>query len=86
VEGFKKLRFASPQEMADNASGIEPGKMPPFGKQLFPLIDFCFIDSELKDHREIGFNAADFECSVIMDTLDYLKTVKHDGIFACSKE
>jgi len=86
VPGMRSFRFATPEEMDQKARGIQPGKMPPFGRPLFPDIDFTFIDKALLDHKRIGFNAADFEKSILMDTDDYLKIVTHDGIFACSVE
>lgn len=86
VPGTRNFRFATPEEMDQKARGMQPGKMPPFGRPLFPEIDFTFIDQALLGHERIGFNAADFEKSIIMDTSDYLKIVRYDGIFACSIE
>jgi prolyl-tRNA editing enzyme YbaK/EbsC (Cys-tRNA(Pro) deacylase) len=86
VENFRSFRFATPEEMAEHARSIQPGKMPPFGRPLFPKIDLTFIDEGLLGHKRIGFNAADFEQSIIMDTDEYLKLVTHDGIFAFSTE
>jgi len=86
VPGMRSFRFATPEEMEQKARGMQPGKMPPFGRPIFPDIDFTFIDQALLDHKRIGFNAADFEKSILMDAADYLKIVTHDGIFACSTE
>jgi prolyl-tRNA editing enzyme YbaK/EbsC (Cys-tRNA(Pro) deacylase) len=86
IPDVKNFRFANPDEMAAKARGIQPGKMPPFGRPLFPDVNFTFIDTGLLAHKRIGFNAADFESSIIMDMDDYLKIVTHDGIFACSDE
>ena len=84
VPGFRSFRFATPEEMEQKARGIQPGKTPPFGQPIFPDIDLTFIDEALKEHDRIGFNAADFEKSIIMNTKDYLKMVTSDGIFPCS--
>lgn len=86
VPGMRSFRFATPEEMDQKARGMQPGKMPPFGRPIFPDIDFTFIDQALLDHKRIGFNAADFEKSIIMDADDYLKIVTHDGVFPCSTE
>jgi len=84
VPGMRSFRFATPEEMHTHARGMEPGRMPPFGRPLFPGVDFTFIDAALADHPRIGFNAADFKSSIIMDCDDYLTMVTHDGIFVCS--
>ena len=86
VPGMRSFRFATPEEMEQKARGLQPGKMPPFGRPIFPDINFTFIDQALLNHKRIGFNAADFERSILMDTDDYLKIVIHDGIFPCSAE
>ena len=86
LPGFRSFRFATPDEMADKARGMQPGKMPPFGRPFFPDIELTFIDKALLDHPRIGFNAADFERSIIMDTADYLKLVVSDGTFVCSTD
>lgn len=86
VPGFRSFRFATPEEMEQKARGMQPGKMPPFGRPIFPDIELTFIDEAIKEHDRIGFNAADFEKSIIMDTVDYLKVVTNDGVFPCSVE
>ena len=86
VAGFRSFRFATPEEMDQKARGMQPGKMPPFGRPVFPDIDLTFIDEALKEHDKIGFNAANFEKSIIMDTDDYFKIVTSDGVFPCSAE
>lgn len=86
VPGFRSFRFASPEEMEQKARGMQPGKMPPFGRPLFPDITYTFIDKSLETNDKIGFNAADFESSFIMSTEEYLKLVEHDSIFMCSSE
>ena len=86
VPGMHSFRFATPEEMAQKARGMQPGKMPPFGRPIFPDVAFTFIDQALLDHKRVGFNAAHFERSIIIDTEEYLRLVTHDGIFACSVE
>lgn len=86
VPGFRSFRFASPEEMEQKARGMQPGKMPPFGRPVFPDITYTFIDESLTVHDKIGFNAADFESSFIMLTEEYLRLVEHDGVFVCSTE
>ncbi|HKX72648.1 MAG TPA: YbaK/EbsC family protein [Candidatus Saccharimonadales bacterium] len=86
VPGCRGFRFATPEEMEHQARGMQPGKMPPFGRPIFPGVAFTFIDESLVHHARIGFNAADFEKSILLDTSDYLRIVTSDGTFACSVE
>lgn len=86
VPGMRSFRFATSEEMERVARGIQPGKMPPFGKPIFPDVTYTFVDKALLDHDKIGFNAAHFEKSIIMPTKDLLDIVSHDGVFACSDE
>jgi prolyl-tRNA editing enzyme YbaK/EbsC (Cys-tRNA(Pro) deacylase) len=84
IEGLRDFRFATAEEMARVARGLQPGKMPPFGRPHFPDIVYTFIDETLLKYPRIGFSAADFEQSIIMDSTEYSNIVIHDGIFACS--
>jgi prolyl-tRNA editing enzyme YbaK/EbsC (Cys-tRNA(Pro) deacylase) len=86
VAGFRSFRFATPEEMEQKARGMQPGMMPPFGRPIFPDIDLTFIDQSLLDHKRIGFNAAHFAESILVNTGDYLKIVTSDGTFPCSTE
>lgn len=86
IVGFRGFRFASPEEMDRTARGMQPGKMPPFGRPLFPDVTYTFIDKALLDHEKVGFNAADFEKSYIVLTKDYMTFVAKDGVFSCSTE
>lgn len=86
VPGFCSFRFATSEEMEQKARGMQPGKMPPFGRPIFPDIEFTFIDKALLEHKRIGFNASDFEKSIIMDTADYTKLITSDGTFTCSMQ
>ena len=84
VVGARDFRFASSEEMEHVARGMQPGKMPPFGRPIFPDVQYTFIDKALLDQQKIGFNAADFEHSIIMPTEEYIKITPHDGVFLCS--
>lgn len=85
IAGMRSFRFATPEEMYQKARGMQPGKMPPMGRPLFPDIAFTFIDKALTGYDRIGFNAADFESSIIIDSKEYLAIVQHDGIVVCSE-
>ena len=84
VPGLHGFRFASPEEMAHIARGIQPGKMPPVGRPVFPDIRYTFIDAALQTHEKVGFNAADFERSIIMPSAALIDLVPHDGVVDCS--
>lgn len=84
IGGLRDFRFATPEEMACVARGLQPGKMPPFGRPFFPDIQYTFIDEALLKYPRIGFNAADFKSSAIMDSAEYAKLVEHDGMFTYS--
>ena len=86
IPGARDFRFASPDEMAQVARGMQPGKMPPFGRPIFPAVAYTFIDKALLDQKKIGFNAADFERSIIVPTEEYIAITPNDGIFACSAD
>jgi prolyl-tRNA editing enzyme YbaK/EbsC (Cys-tRNA(Pro) deacylase) len=84
VPGMQRMRFATPEEMFDIARGMQPGKMPPIGRPIFPKITYTFFDSALLDHELVGFNAAYFEKSFIVPTKELIALVPHDGVFTCS--
>jgi prolyl-tRNA editing enzyme YbaK/EbsC (Cys-tRNA(Pro) deacylase) len=86
IPSFRNFRFASPEEMARVAPGIEPGKMPPIGRPIFPSITYTYIDRALCAHNKVGFNAAHFEKSIIMPTAELLEIVPHDCLIDCSLE
>lgn len=86
VLGMRSFRFSTSEEMVRVARGVQPGKMPPFGRPIFPDIAYTFVDKALLKHDKIGFNAAHFEKSIIMPTKDLLEIVPHDGVFTCSTE
>jgi Ala-tRNA(Pro) deacylase len=67
--GFRKLRFATQQEVLD-ITGLLPGSIPPFGS-LFGLPTWC--DERLADQPQINFNAGDHAISISMTYADYLQ-------------
>jgi Ala-tRNA(Pro) deacylase len=67
--GFRKLRFATQQEVLD-ITGLLPGSIPPFGS-LFGLATWC--DQRLADQPQINFNAGDHAISISMTYADYLQ-------------
>jgi prolyl-tRNA editing enzyme YbaK/EbsC (Cys-tRNA(Pro) deacylase) len=80
----RAFRFATAEEMAGHARGMQPGTMPPFGRPIFPEIAPVFVASALAEHDELGFNAARLDRSIVMRTSDYLACVEHGGVFAFS--
>lgn len=81
--GFKSQRFATKDELYD-ASGLEPGCIPPFTIPIFGTIENLFVDEALLGHEEIGFNAARFDRSIIMRTKDHLLVSKPTDVFSFS--
>jgi Ala-tRNA(Pro) deacylase len=80
----RAFRFATTDEMAAHARGMQPGTMPPFGQPVFPEIGQVFVASALIEHGELGFNAARLDRSIVMRTSDYLACARHSGVFAFS--
>ena len=70
--GWRKLRFASPDEVLA-LTGLTPGSIPPFGS-LFGLPTFC--DQKLGENTTINFNAGDHTISVSMKYVDYFEAEK----------
>lgn len=66
--GWRKLRFASREEVAE-MTGLEPGSIPPFGS-LFDLPTLC--DQRLSENPSINFNAGDHGISVSMRYEDFV--------------
>ena len=85
IPGMRDFRFASAEEMARVARGVQPGKMPPVGRPVFPDIQYTFIDTALLEHEKVGFNAAHFERSIIMPTAALTAIVPNDGVIPCSQ-
>ena len=65
--GYRKLRFASPEEVWE-LTGLRPGSIPPFGS-LFDIATIC--DPALGDNERINFNAGDHAISISMQYTDY---------------
>ena len=65
--GWKRLRFATPDEVAA-LTALAPGSIPPFG-QLFALPTYC--DDALAEQPRINFNAGDHARSVALAFADY---------------
>ena len=84
IPGMRNFRFATAEEMARVARGVQPGKMPPIGRPVFPDIQYTFIDKALLDHNKVGFNAAHFERSIILPTEALAELVQNDGLLTCS--
>jgi len=80
----RAFRFATGDEMAAHARGMQPATMPPFGRPIFPEIGSVFVASALTEHDELGFNAARLDRSIVMRTGDYLACARHTGLFAFS--
>ncbi len=79
AQGWKKLRFASREEV-EQRTGLQPGSIPPFGS-LFGLPTLC--DRRLGQNEIINFNAGDHQVSVSMRYEDYLRVEKPQlGTFA----
>jgi prolyl-tRNA editing enzyme YbaK/EbsC (Cys-tRNA(Pro) deacylase) len=76
----KRFRFATPEEM-QAVCGVLPGCLPPFGPPVFPQIAQFVIDPSLFDYEYLGFNAANFERSIVLRSMDYLRAVKPFATF-----
>lgn len=81
----KKIRFATPEELAD-LTGLVPGSVPPFGKPILPFDLFGDSNIGLKTDK-VAFNAGSLTRSIIMTASDW-KTVAQPRIFrfGCSDE
>jgi Ala-tRNA(Pro) deacylase len=78
--GYKKLRFASPEEVWE-LTGLRPGAIPPFGS-LFGLSTFC--DPALGENERINFNAGDHAVSISMRYADYI-AAEQPNLFTCAE-
>lgn len=67
--GWKKLRFASREEVAE-MTGLAPGSIPPFGS-LFGLETIC--DDRLAENETVNFNAGDHGISVSMPYAEWIR-------------
>ena len=83
IEGLKKIRFATPEELKELA-GVVPGCMPPFASPIFPSIPLLIVASALKAFEAIGFNAAYLDKSIILSSEGYLSAVTPSYMIDCS--
>lgn len=67
--GWRKLRFATPEEVLQITT-LTPGAIPPFGS-LFDLPTHC--DPRLAEEERINFNAGDHAVSIAMTFADYVR-------------
>lgn len=73
VLGAKSIRFASEDEVAAVARGVEVGAIPPFGN-LFGLD--VVVDPGIFEHERMVFNAGDRRFSIAMASADYRLLVR----------
>jgi prolyl-tRNA editing enzyme YbaK/EbsC (Cys-tRNA(Pro) deacylase) len=64
----KKIRFATPEELAD-LTGLAPGSVPPFGHPILPFP--LFVDPSVFENARIAFNAGSLTDSIVMAVDDY---------------
>ncbi len=69
----RKLRFATPQELADK-TGLVPGSVPPFGEPILPFP--LYVDTSITKNERIAFNAGSLTTSIIMEVADYLRVAQ----------
>jgi Ala-tRNA(Pro) deacylase len=83
LSDIKRLRFLSSEEV-HQATSLEIGAIPPFGRPLLPAIASVYFDSSLLEYDLVGFNAALHECSVIMKPADLVLAAHPGDIFPFS--
>ena len=81
--GFKKLRFATPEELKA-ATGLVPGSVPPFGRPILPFD--LYVDAAIHANERIAFNAGELTDSMIVPMADYLRVAAPTECFAFSVE
>ncbi len=81
--GFKKLRFATPDELKA-ATGLVPGSVPPFGRPILPFD--LYVDAAIRANDRIAFNAGELTDSMIVPMTDYLRVAGPTECFAFSVE
>ncbi len=79
--GWKKLRFATPDELRE-LTGLVPGCVPPFGPPILPF-ELC-LDQAVTQNPRIAFNAGSLTDSIIAAMPDYLSVAKPNRVFAFS--
>ncbi len=80
--GWKKMRFATPEELND-LTGLVPGSVPPFGPPILPF-ELC-LDQSATQNPRIAFNAGSLTDSIILSMSDYLAIAKPSRAFAFSE-
>jgi Ala-tRNA(Pro) deacylase len=67
--GVKRLRFATPEELAEQ-TGLVPGSVPPFGPPILPFE--LFADSAVGQCQDkVAFNAGSLTVSMILSAADW---------------
>lgn len=79
--GWKKMRFATPEEL-NELTGLIPGSVPPFGPPILPF-ELC-LDQAATQNPRIAFNAGSLTDSIIVAMNDYLAIAKPNRVFAFS--
>lgn len=73
-------RFATADEVAVATDGLQPGMVPPFGTLLFPNITRMVVAAQLREHDQVGFNAACLTQSIVISVEDYFSICGADVI------
>ncbi len=79
--GFKRLRFASADELKE-LTGLVPGSVPPFGRPILPFD--LYLDEALRTNDRIAFNAGSLTDSIILAMPDYLRIAVPTDCFTFS--
>jgi hypothetical protein len=79
--GFKRLRFASADELKD-VTGLVPGSVPTFGRPILPFD--LYLDETLRDNDRIALNAGSLTDSIILSMPDCLRIAAPRDCFAFS--
>lgn len=79
----KKLRFATAEEL-DEATGLVPGSVPPFGAPILPFP--LHVDTSILDLDRVAFNAGALTDSIVLDRADYLRIAAPAATFSFSRE
>jgi len=73
ILGSNKLRFASPEELSEQANVVK-GALPPFAGGVILPFDF-YMDEKIKKNTIIAFNPGVLDKSLILKTNDYFPLV-----------
>ncbi|MSR60110.1 MAG: hypothetical protein EXS05_21130 [Planctomycetaceae bacterium] len=79
--GFKKLRFATSEELM-NLTGLVPGSVPPFGRPILPFP--LYVDEGIAANDRIAFNAGSLTDSIVLAVADYLRLAAPLKVFRFS--